>query len=76
MFLCKFVVFLASTFTYLTAYSYGYSIHDHIKSNKFKGSVKYKLDPAWPKDPSIFTGQVYCVGVDDKNDDIYVGQVG
>ncbi|XP_072034799.1 NHL repeat-containing protein 3-like isoform X2 [Amphiura filiformis] len=37
---------------------------------------KYKLDPSWPKNQSIFTGQVYCVGVDDKNGDIYVGQRG
>ena len=36
---------------------------------------QYKLDPTWPVDRSVFTGQVYCVAVDDENQEIYVGQV-
>ena len=48
---------------------------DPDKSMKFSAVKQYKLDPSWPQNPTVFTGQVYCVGVDDKNGEIYVGQV-
>ncbi|XP_077988105.1 NHL repeat-containing protein 3-like [Glandiceps talaboti] len=36
----------------------------------------YILDPLWPKDPSLFKGQIFSAAVDAKNKEIYATQRG
>lgn len=70
------VVVLMMMVLYGTFSSQLFSSHGLRQDYQLLGRPMYKLDPNWPRNPELFTGDVFAVAVNPYAGVVYVAQRG